>query len=156
LIARSYLEQTGKSLPITAMVFDGSPGRVSFKDTVAAFANILPGNLFIRFLGVFTIRVIYGLYMFTYMVMRKRNLIDVLRRDLNDQRVFGKETPRLYLYSEKDEVVRERDVVDHADEAEAVGYRVYKGNFGKGDHCALLLEDEDRYWRSITTLWGSV
>jgi hypothetical protein len=37
-----------------------------------------------------------------------------------------------------------------------VGYRVLREEFEKGAHCALLLEDEERYWGSVRRLWGSV
>jgi hypothetical protein len=156
LIARAYFEQTGRLLPVTAMVLDGSPGRTTFKDTVAAFAAILPRNVFVRLLGIFAIRVIYGLYMFAYMVLRKKNLIDALREDLNDPKIFRRKVTRLYIFSDGDEVVRKRDVVEHAVEAEGVGYRVLREEFEKGAHCALLLEDEERYWGSVRRLWGSV
>jgi hypothetical protein len=121
LLHTAYFEQTGRLLPVTAMVLDGSPGRTTFKDTVAAFAAILPRNVFVRLLGIFAIRVIYGLYMFAYMVLRKKNLIDALREDLNDPKIFRRKVTRLYIFSDGDEVVRKRDVVEHAVEAEGWG-----------------------------------
>jgi hypothetical protein len=62
----------------------------------------------------------------------------------------------LYLFSDRDEVVKKRDVVEHAEDAEALGYVVYMESFGKGAHCALLQEDKDRYWSSVSNLWRSV
>jgi hypothetical protein len=156
LIAKTYLQQTGKSLPLTALVIDGSPGRASYKDTVAAFAAILPQFFIIRLLGLFFIKLIYGGYQLGYMILQKKNLIDAIRFDFNNPQVFGTEIPRLYLFSDEDQMVRTKDIVEHAEEAEGLGYTVFREHFGKGAHCALLLEDEGRYWRGVERLWGSV
>ncbi|EPE32659.1 alpha/beta-Hydrolase [Glarea lozoyensis ATCC 20868] len=156
LIAKTYLQQTGKALPLKALVIDGSPGRASYKDTVAAFAAILPQFFLIRLIGLLFIKMIYGGYMLGYMILRKKNLIDAIRFDFNNPQVFRIETPRLYLFSDEDQMVRTKDIAEHAEEAEGLGYIVFREHFGRGKHCALLLEDEGRYWRGVERLWNGV
>lgn len=92
----------------------------------------------------------------------------------------GKETGRLYLYSKADEAVGWRDVERHIREArKLVKERAVLANkergrgrgrreevfeagveglvraerFEKASHCALVMEDEERYWRAVRESW---
>ncbi|KAK3492225.1 uncharacterized protein B0T23DRAFT_420078 [Neurospora hispaniola] len=80
----------------------------------------------------------------------------------------GTGTGRLYLYSKADEVVGWRDVERHVRQARklVVKKKSKKGGgdderqglvraerFEKASHCALVMEDEERYWRAVRESW---
>lgn len=81
---------------------------------------------------------------------------------------MGTGTGRLYLYSKADEVVGWRDVERHVRLARKlmVKKKSKKGGgdderqglvkaerFEKATHCALVMEDEERYWRAVRESW---
>ncbi len=78
------------------------------------------------------------------------------RRSLNDEKLFGKEGRRLYVYSTGDDMVRWQDVEEHAEEAREKGYAVDLEKFGKSGHAAHLILDPERYWRAVERVWGMV
>ena len=78
------------------------------------------------------------------------NAISRVRRRLNDNALFPLTTPRLYLYSEGDAMVDFRDVHDHVEEARLQGCTVVREEkFLKAPHCAMLTEDQSRYWNAV-------
>ena len=78
------------------------------------------------------------------------NLAAQLRDALNDASVFPTTLPRMYMYSEKDELVSPDDVHDHAEEARQKGYAVVQERvFHNAPHAALLQESTVRYWQAV-------
>ncbi|KAL0467647.1 hypothetical protein QR685DRAFT_608437 [Neurospora intermedia] len=85
----------------------------------------------------------------------------------------GMGTGRLYLYSKADEVVGWRDVERHVRMARELVLQKKKSKnkkeeggkddekqglvraerFEKAGHCALVMEDEERYWRAVRESW---
>ena len=81
--------------------------------------------------------------------------MNVVRRGLNDEKLFATKVARLYVYSGKDEMIRWRDVEAHADEAQAKGYKVEKVRYLDSVHAGHLFQDDGRYWGAVTRLWDS-
>lgn len=78
-----------------------------------------------------------------------------LRRELNDPGAFGTRARRLYLYSRADAMVAAEDVLAHAREARGeLGCRVGAVGFEEAAHCALVREDEGRYWGAVEDWWA--
>lgn len=48
-----------------------------------------------------------------------------------------------------------RDVVDHAEDAEAKGWRVGRERYVDSGHVDHLRQDEERYWGAVRSLWGN-
>jgi len=78
--------------------------------------------------------------------------VDAMRRELNEEGVFVYGAPRLYVYSAGDGIVAPEAVEGHARELEEKNVRVVKQRFERAQHCALILEDAERYWRAIELL----
>ena len=60
---------------------------------------------------------------------------------------------RCYVFSKGDKIVKWEDVVEHADEAESMGWSVEKEVFEGSGHVGHLVADSDRYWRIVRKLW---
>jgi hypothetical protein len=156
LIAKEYHAKTGRSFPALAMVLDSCPGKAAIASTVAAFAVGLPKFFLLRLIGIILLRSFFFLYMLSYRLRRKTNLIEQVRQDYNSKALFDTETPRLYIYSMKDDLVHWQYVEEHADEARSLGYRVDMEKFQDTGHAAHLMGKEERYWGAVQRLWGTV
>jgi hypothetical protein len=61
---------------------------------------------------------------------------------------------RCYVFSKEDKIVKWEDVVEHADEAESIGWSVgEEEGFERSGHVGHLVQDSDRYWRIVRKLW---
>ena len=162
LIARKYQEKMGKLLPTTALILDSTPGRATYEATVRAFAVALPKNSVIKIIGTLLIRLAFWLYRFAYtleaVLLRKErsDLVEKGRVDLNTKSLMDVATPRLYIYSEADDMIGWQFVEEHMEEAEKLGYVVDREKFLESGHCGHLLIDPRRYWAAVQRLWNSV
>jgi hypothetical protein len=158
LIAKKYLEKTGKSLPITAVILDSTPGRASYEATIQAFSVALPKDLIVKAIVTWILRLCFWIYRFAYFLegligMKEvLNLVDKVRIDLNTKSLMDIATPRLYIYSKGDNMVGWQDVEEHIEEAEKLGYVVAKEKFLESGHCAHLLIDPEKYWAAVQRL----
>jgi hypothetical protein len=156
LIAQEYKEKLGRQLPMTALLLDSAPGRATFAATTKGFAIALPKNIVIKGVGTLAIVVFWCLYMLGYWLLGKADLRERTRGDLNDKSLFSLNAPRMYIYSDVDEIVASKLVEEHAMEAEAVGYKVDREKFLGSIHNAHLLKDQNRYWDTVQRLWKVV
>lgn len=103
--------------------------------------------------------VVFGIYKILWRLFGGVDLIDAIRRDLNDERIFRKEARRLYVFSRGDEMVRWSDVEDHVEEARRRGFGGDGGvgmvRFGETPHCGHLMGEENRtrYVRALEGAW---
>ncbi|KAG9234845.1 hypothetical protein BJ875DRAFT_292066 [Amylocarpus encephaloides] len=155
-IARSHFEATGRALPAAAVVLDSSPGRANVEATSRAFAVSLPRNPLLNFLGWLLLRLFFAVVRVRDAFRWTPNTIDRIRDVLNDRKCFAVEAPRLYVYSEGDDMVDSRDVEEHGAEADARGYRVWMEKYGGSRHAAHMIDDPRRYWSTVWRLWNSV
>lgn len=139
---------------IGLVVFDSCPGDASFAHAYQAALISLPASRpLIRALGAplvgGTVAVIHVLQSAGAM-----HSVHELRRDLLNPAVFGPAPARLYLYSRGDAVVAAADVLAHANETRRrVRCRVGTVGFESADHCALVLEDKEKYWKAVREAW---
>ena len=156
LIARKYREKMGKLLPTTVVILDSTPGRVTYEATVRAFAVALPKDPVIKVIGILGIRIFFWLYYFVYLLSRKLDLVAQARKDLNTKTLMDADTPRLYIYSEADDMVAWQFVEEHIEEAKNLGYRVDREKYLESSHCGHMMTDEKRYWTAVQRLWSTV
>ena len=62
-------------------------------------------------------------------------------------------TPRLYLYSQADEMVPWTEVEEHAEEARKAGLDVRMERFEGSPHVAHARTDPERYWGAVKKVW---
>ncbi|KAL5049718.1 hypothetical protein BDW71DRAFT_153201 [Aspergillus fruticulosus] len=143
-------------LPLQGIIFDSCPGDTTFmRNYQASVFSLPPAPLPIRLLSkalLFpAIGVITGLQ--TLGVMSS---ISEMQKQLNDSLVISARVPRLYLFSKADETIHWEEVQAHLDDARARGYSVLSVIFHKSPHCALIVEDEKRYWDAIQQFWEQI
>ena len=66
---------------------------------------------------------------------------------------FSKHTPRLYLYSQVDEMAPWMEVEEHAEEAKKAGLDVRMERFEVLLHVAHARTDLERYWGMVKKVW---
>ncbi|KAF7897074.1 hypothetical protein EAF00_005302 [Botryotinia globosa] len=159
ILAREFHRVLGRSLPIASLVLDSSPGKFRYRATVSAFSLGFPQFWIVHFLCMSFLYSLFGGYKILLWVFGGMDLIERIRRDLNDEVIFGRDARRLYVFSEGDAMVRWEDVEEHAEEA---GRRGFGGNdgvmrvkFGETTHCGHLVGEENRgrYIRALERVW---
>ncbi|KAL4816301.1 hypothetical protein BDW67DRAFT_184798 [Aspergillus spinulosporus] len=143
-------------LPLLGIIFDSCPGDTTFTRNYHASVHSLPhAPPSIQWLSqalLFpTIGVVTGLQALGIM-----SSISKMQKQFNDSLVISARVPRLYLFSKADETIRWEEVQAHLDDARIRGYNVYSAIFHKSPHCALILEDEKRYWGAIQQFWEQI
>ena len=144
----------GRVLPLSGVILDSTPGRPEHEATLRAFAVGMPKNPIVRFVGLLLFRIFLVLMRIMYFFTRTVNLIDQLRMDLNDPKLFASGVPRLYIYSDGDRMVQWKHIEEHAEEANGLGYKVDLERYKESGHAAHMLNDPPRYWKAVEMLWG--
>ncbi|KAF2113888.1 hypothetical protein BDV96DRAFT_578470 [Lophiotrema nucula] len=134
-------------IPLLGIILDCCPGSSAFSKTYTAATYSVPDRQPINFVG----RVLLWPSIATMCTLQALGImssVNDLRRELNDFATFGP-VPRLYLHSRGDEVVSVEDVSSHADEIMKWGVKVFRHVWDRAAHCALPVEDSERYWSAI-------
>ncbi|KFY29014.1 hypothetical protein V493_02610 [Pseudogymnoascus sp. VKM F-4281 (FW-2241)] len=134
-------------VPLTGLILDSCPGSSSFSKAYAAATYSLPATQPINLLGQTLLYPLIGAFC-SLQAAGVVSSVDDLRRELNDIATFGS-VPRLYLHSSGDEVVGVADVAAHAEEIMEKGVSVRREVWSRAAHCALPVEDAERYWRVV-------
>lgn len=149
-----------KSTPPTALasaiIFDSCPGIGSLEKSKRAFTGLIR-NPIVRKIGNFliTLRFIYSRIM--RWLFAKKDIAQLLRAGLHNPRLLpwtGEHTPRLYIYSRKDDLIPYTEVESHAQEAEAAGFDVRQERFEDTAHVAHARADPARYWGAVERIWA--
>ncbi|EEB96653.1 hypothetical protein MPER_04177 [Moniliophthora perniciosa FA553] len=143
--------------PASAMVIDSSPATGTYNSTVKAFtAHIkspflrFPMRLFVTFLLV--IRFIHE------RVFRARPMFESLKNGLNSPSILpwmDVNTPRLYLYSKKDEMIPWKEVEEHIEIGKKAGLNIRGEVFENSAHVAHARAEPDRYWSLVKQTWSN-
>ncbi|KAK8090790.1 hypothetical protein PG994_000295 [Apiospora phragmitis] len=158
-VARAYLSMTRRQLPVGAFVFDSTPGTARFMSNVNAFKRSLPQNILVRSLGVAVGFVILAVawVLIAACVGYENNTISKTRRALNDEGLWPcVGVPRAYIFSEADDLIRWKDVEDHAEES-ARRFKIPSlvVRYKKTAHCNHAREDPQYYWSVVKMTWES-
>jgi hypothetical protein len=133
-----------------AVILDSSPGDFTYWQTAKTIIFSLPPNPILRSVGAaITYPVLFMVFLLDHVGVLE-NPVGVGRRLLNNESIFDLQTPRLYVYSKADGMVPWRAVHEHAQQARETGFKlVEEVVFERSGHCALILEDEEKYWNAI-------
>jgi hypothetical protein len=151
--AKAWTKREGSPLPMRAQVIDSAPGNGDWLRSHKAMATSLPRFWLWRMLGSVTIHLFLAVLFVIGKLGRRERIMDVMRRQLNDASLFNKRAPRVYLYSKADEMVGHDEVEEHADQAEAQGWKVTRVRFERSPHAGHIREDEGRYWSAVQEAW---
>ena len=154
LLARCYRKKRGKALPTTATIYDSLPGRIRMKAQTRAFMVALPKSIVVKAIVTFMMYITYPLFRLRYIFTA--DPVEKVRLALNDKTLFDLDAPRVYIYSEVDDMVKAGDVEEHADAAAKLGVTVFKEKYLTSGHAAHMIQDPKRYWSIVQKLWSMV
>ncbi|KAF8872591.1 hypothetical protein BD779DRAFT_1572350 [Infundibulicybe gibba] len=139
----------------TAIILDSCPGIGHLDNSRRAF-TVGIRNPIIRSL-VYLVLTIALPTMFAWRrILGKKPFFELLREALNSVDLLPwthSYTPRLYLFSKKDDMILAEDVLSHADEAKRLGFRVSTEIFTESGHVAHARESPERYWGAVQRVW---
>jgi len=141
---------------VSAFVLDSNPGRGTFDDSRRAFASSIQNPIVYYCVYLFLITFYCAAWLRGGLVDGIPRSFMEMREDLNADKLLGwmnKKTPRLYLYSQKDDFISVDAVEEHAQQAEACGFGVRLEKFSDSKHVSHARVYPERYWGSIKNLW---
>jgi hypothetical protein len=154
-INTAYFNTTGHVLKNEVTIIDSAPGRARYRQSLTTLIRILPRQLVLRIPLSIAFAVIIGSMFLVDLFPGHENVMDVMRRELNDSRLMSESTRRCYIYSAEDDTIGWKDVEDHARQAEASGWSVTVVKFNGSQHVAHLRQDPIKYWQAIESAWTS-
>ncbi|KAL9579364.1 MAG: hypothetical protein Q9212_005153 [Teloschistes hypoglaucus] len=151
---RSYLETTGHPVPLHCTVLDSCPGHAQFH--LAAQVLFLPWQsqpFYIRLPIAALLYMAFGLWWIVMLALRLESPFGTLWQGLSNPGEV-KETKRVYIYSEADDMVPWYHIEDHAVEAKEKGFDVEMERFeGTGHVGHIRSGNGERYWGIVDRLW---
>jgi hypothetical protein len=154
-----YISYRGHKSPhlTSALVIDSAPGHAGFKTARVSFTGAIRnpilrwGAVALVSLAVFTAVVFHNLFGY-------EGPIEELSKRLKRPNLFpwmDWRTPRLYVFSKKDQLVPWHKVWEHADESEKAGVAVVEKEFFEDSaHVNHARADPARYWTSVQRIWN--
>ncbi len=140
----------------SAIILDSCPGDESLSAAQRAFSSAFSRSI-IRILANVFVALLYCLQILARYLFRQKSILQHMKYRLNDSHVLpwtGKGTPRLYIYSDGDEIVASGAVEEHVTEAKAKGLNVRAEKFGnESKHVAHARADPKRYWGAVERVW---
>ncbi|KAK4158734.1 hypothetical protein QBC43DRAFT_339748 [Cladorrhinum sp. PSN259] len=150
-------------IPVSALILDSTPGhKPSQSRARSAFAKSLPRPSFfgsVSWVPSFVPFLAVSLSTLTLKVLDRyqegKNFFDLTFAALNDSTLFpleGHNVPRLYLFSEQDEIVLWKDIEEHA---RVAGVKSLCVRFKGTGHCAHICGEQQKkiYWGAVKAVW---
>ncbi|KAK0120295.1 hypothetical protein ONS95_011701 [Cadophora gregata] len=153
-ICTVYKRQTGKILPVQAIILDSAPGKPTIQQSWEALSIGMPRGwmwypsaaVFAFLLGAGAVgRSVFGVYGLVY---KTPGLLD-------DGTLVDGRAKRLYVFSEGDALVGWRDVEAHVEEFKKKGGEVMVLRERDTPHVQHITLDAERYWENVEELWRS-
>jgi hypothetical protein len=158
LRARGITPSSYKSQkPTSAMIIDSSPALGTYRSTIRAF-TIHIKSPFLRFSMRLFITLLFVLRFIHERVFRARPTFERLKNGLNSPYLLpwmDANTPRLYLYSKKDELIPWKEVRDHVEVGKKAGLNIRDERFEHSPHVAHARTEPNRYWNLVQDTWTS-
>ncbi|KAE9391483.1 hypothetical protein BT96DRAFT_864912 [Gymnopus androsaceus JB14] len=154
-------QSTGSDI-VSALVIDSCPGDASFSLMLRAFTEFIPNPLQ-RFSMTIVVTLLYIISLVKTRIFRFKHLFERFKDGLLSTGKDGgailpwlnKETPRMYVYSEKDEMISPQQIKKHIEEARRRGLNVRIEVYEDTSHVAHARSYPERYWGAVKDLWDS-
>ncbi|KAG0698692.1 hypothetical protein DFH29DRAFT_855609 [Suillus ampliporus] len=141
----------------SALILDSCPAVGNPKTIKLLFSSIIR-NPIIRLVVLIAVYTKYFIGLGLSLFFGKRMMMmENLRIEMWNPRVLpwmGFHTPRLYLFSRKDELTPLQDVTQHAETAKERGMDVHCELFEESGHVSHVLIEPERYWTSVQEVWA--
>jgi Eukaryotic protein of unknown function (DUF829) len=141
-----------KSFTPRELVVDSAPGIPTLRIMIAAF-TVDVQNPIVRFFLSIALAIVYFVFKMRNWLVGRPSIWQILRQWLADENVVGKRAKRVYLYSDKDELVQRHSVEAHIKELRGKGYTVACRNFGNTGHVGHMRANPELYWSEIFGAW---
>lgn len=142
---------TPSLLPRHTTIFDSAPGEWSYAMASRATMSGIPAG-WTRLFAMPVVHLLCMLYWLLYIPWGRAHPFALERASHNDLTQV-RERRRVYVYSERDELVTADMVERHAADAVRKGFEVRLERFRGSAHCAHMLKDPDRYWAVVRDTW---
>ncbi|KAF9266431.1 hypothetical protein L218DRAFT_985576 [Marasmius fiardii PR-910] len=143
--------------PISAMIIDSSPANGTIQTGLRAFTMHIKSP-FLRVSIRMILTVFFSIRMFFDRILGiARPPFEHVKSALNSPHLLpwmDLNTPRVYLYSRRDELVPWKEVEEHVKKAKARGLNVEEEVFETAPHVALARTEPERYWEVVKRTWG--
>jgi hypothetical protein len=156
LISKLYMEQTGYSFPVDAIILDSTPGKARLRQGTSTFAHGLPSSWYIIWPAKFFFAILLALFYLLPQLLGYQTLAETMWRNLNSLKpaYLNLQVKRCYIYSDGDAFIPASDVEEHSAEAESKGFKVVERVYFKGTpHVAHMRYDPTRYWSAVERTW---
>lgn len=156
-LAEAYFTISGRRLPVSALIFDNTPGLSQYLQLRNALDKSLPQIPVLRHTGLlFGSAVLSALWM-TYRIVKgaENNVITRTRRRIHDPAHFDLSVPRYYLCSKNDVLIAWQVINKRAEDSVFKGTAVTKMVFGGSGHVEHAKCEPDRFWNVVVATWRS-
>jgi hypothetical protein len=136
-------------------MIDSAPGSYLHSDTQKLLTFSLTG--FKRLVGLALASLVYIRLQMRSLATGHPVIHDFIREGLNNPEIFpwmDSTTPRLYLYSDADQVSDACDIRAHMEAAKRKGLNVREECFLESQHVQHSRVYPDRYWGAVRSIWG--
>ncbi|KAE8386048.1 DUF829-domain-containing protein [Aspergillus alliaceus] len=143
-------------LPIQGLILDSTPGGSSFsREFFRWTAGVALGFAFLPKVLAKLVAIMIVLVRFGLPGVVGKEILPVRgRRVVNSSDYIPTTSGRLYIYSDSDPLIGDKDIESHAREAKAKGYgKVELEKFNGSGHVAHMRQDPKRYWAVISRFW---
>lgn len=140
---------------MSILILDSSPSTGTFRTLGLAF-SIAVRNRIARYIALTVIYFVHALRLSLHMVFGVETMGMEYPKMLLRPRLLpwmNVQTPRLYIFSRKDELVPWKEVKQHVEVAKASGLSVHCEVYEDSAHVAHMRLDSKRYWASIQSTW---
>src|SRR5271156_4368583 len=135
------------------LIVDSAPGVTEMKSGLAAMTADIRSP-FWKFIASIFFRFFFWYYKFKAWVLRQDYVLEGLRKWLLDEeKGIGKETKRLYIYSNNDALTSKEAVETHLADVKTKGLDSRSVNFGETKHVGHMRANPDLYWEEVMKVW---
>lgn len=137
-----------------AFVFDSCPGEASYTRSANAILLPLAKSPILKLIAFPFIHLVLCLIFIADRAFGFENVVARARRRLNSNDYIAHGVPRLYIYSNADQMVPAPDIEAHAEQARRAGYSdIANLRFEESGHCAHASKYVEQYWGGITRIF---
>jgi hypothetical protein len=151
LLSHLYTAFSPSLIPNHTTIFDSCPGEWSCAMASRATLAGIPAG-WVRLLSIPVVHLLCVAYWLLYIPWGRAHPF-ALERASHNNLAKVRERRRVYVYSERDELVTADMVERHAADAVRKGFEVRLERFRGSAHCAHMLKDPERYWGVVRDTW---
>ncbi|KAF9238547.1 hypothetical protein BU15DRAFT_75238 [Melanogaster broomeanus] len=156
LLSSKYPSLPPSERLVSALILDSCPAAGDVRTIYAAFRRAV-SNLVARCIILALLYIVHAIHLCLSMAFGKEMIVleyqkmQLLKRRLLPWMNAG--TPRLYIFSKKDEQMPWKEIQQHAESGKKAGLDVRCELFEESGHVAHMRLDRKRYWASVQDVW---